>query len=76
MQKWLKENHAPAWAALIAFALFAYWLTANTAYHQLAIGVLAAAVTLLVVMLVFETIWWVAVSLLGSSGGDSSKRGA
>ena len=76
MQKWLKENHAPAWAALIAFALIAYWLSVGTPYHQLAIGVLAAAVTLLVVMLVFETLWWVGAAALGSAGGGSGKQGA
>jgi hypothetical protein len=75
MQKWLKENHAPAWAALIAFALIAFWISAGTAYHQLAIGVLAAAVTLLVVMLVFEALWWIGVAAFGSPGGNSGKRG-
>jgi len=76
MQKWLKENHAPAWAALIAFALIAYWISAGTPYHQLAIGVLAAAVTLLVVMLVFETLWRIAAAAFGSPGGGAGKKGA
>jgi hypothetical protein len=73
MQKWLKENHAPAWVALIGFALIAFWISAGTPYHQLAIGLLAAAVTLLVVMLVFETLWWIAVAAFGSAGGGSGK---
>ena len=82
MQNWLKENHAPAWAALIGFALIAYWLSGNSGlgqladYHQLAIGVLAAAVTLLVTMLVFETLWWIAASMFESPGKDSSDKRA
>jgi hypothetical protein len=76
MQKWLKENHAPAWAALIGFALIAFWVSSDTRYHQLAIGVLAAAVTLLVVMLVFETIWWIAAAVLDPTGRGSGDRRA
>jgi hypothetical protein len=74
MQKWLKENHAPGWAALISFALIAFWISADTSFHQLAIGVLAAAVTLLVVMLVFEALWWIGAAALGSPGAGSSDR--
>jgi hypothetical protein len=76
MQKWLKENHAAAWAALIGFALIGYWLSIDTRFHQLAIGVLAAAVTLLVVMLVFETIWWLGAAVFGSPAEKSSDSGA
>ena len=74
MQRWLKDNHAPAWAALIGFALIAYWISGDTRFHQLAIGVLAAAVTLLVVMLVFEAVWGIASAVFASPGGDSRGR--
>jgi hypothetical protein len=74
MQKWLKDNHAPAWATLIGFALIAYWISGDTRYHQLAIGVLAAAVTLLAVMLVFEAVWGIASAVFAPLGGGSGDR--
>jgi hypothetical protein len=74
MQKWLKDNHAPGWAALIGCALVAYWISRDTSYHQLAVGVLAAAVTLLVVMLVFEAVWEIAAAVIDSPGGNSGDR--
>jgi hypothetical protein len=74
MQGWLKDNHAPAWAALIGCALVAYWVSGDTGYHQLAIGVLAAAVTLLVVLLVFEAIWGIASAVFDSPGSGSGDR--
>jgi hypothetical protein len=58
-KEWLRENHAISWVALIAFSLVLFWLTADTPYHQFAIGLLAGSLTLLALMLLVEVIWWI-----------------
>jgi hypothetical protein len=72
-KEWLQENHAIGWAALIAFALILFWLSADTPYHQFAIGLLAASLTLLVIMLLVELLWWIGGKLFDSRGADSSR---
>jgi hypothetical protein len=71
-KEWLQENHAISWVALIAFALIVYWLTADTPYHQFAIGLLAGSLTLLALMLLVELVWWIGSRLFGLPGADSS----
>ena len=76
-KEWLRENHAISWVALIAVALLVYWLSANTPYHQFAIGLLAGSLTLLALMLLVEVIWWIGSRLFepprADSNGDATK---
>lgn len=76
---WLRNNSSTvwSWAALIAGALIVFALTWGTQYRQLGIALLAAAVTLLVLMAVFEAIWHVAVKMLEGQqpAGDKPKSG-
>ena len=45
------------WAVLIAGALFGFWLTEGTRYHQFTVGVLMSSVTLFVSMILLELLW-------------------
>ena len=72
-KEWLQENHAISWAALIVFALIVFWLSADTPYHQFAIGLLAGSVTLLAIMLLVEILWWIGAKVFGSRGADSNR---
>ena len=75
-KEWLRENHAISWVALIAFSLILFWLTADTPYHQFAIGLLAGSVTLLALMLLVEVIWWIGSRLFESPRADSNRDAA
>ncbi len=74
MSRQLKEKYATIgwWAALIACALIAYWVSQGTTYHQLAIGILASSITLAGAMLLFEAVWRVASLAVNLTGGNSA----
>jgi hypothetical protein len=59
---WTKDNLATicSWATLIFGAAAFFWISRGTSYQQLAVGILASAVTLVLLMLVFEGLWQLA----------------
>lgn len=63
-----------SWAALIAAALIAFWLTRATEYHQLALGILLSSVTLLILLSLVELVWQVMWVIFGSDQADSTNR--
>ncbi len=72
MRDWIKTNSAAIgwWALLVIGSLLAYWATRGTSYHQLAVGVAASAVTLLVATVVFEALWQLGAALFDGPTGD------
>lgn len=75
MNSWLKSNASVvwSWAGLIVGAAIIFGITRGTHFAELGIGLLAAAITLLVAVAVFEAIWQVAVSWTGGSKDDKAK---
>lgn len=76
MTNWLKTN-APvvwSWAALIAVAAIVFGATRGTSVAQFGIGLLTAAIALLVAMAVFELIWQTALKLAGSGNDKQPPR--
>lgn len=69
MIDWLRKNASIvwSWAALIAVAAIVFGATRGTALAQFGIGLLAAAIALLVVMAIFELIWQGAMRWLDSA---------
>jgi hypothetical protein len=67
MTDWLKSNASIiwSWAALIAVAAIVFFASRGTQLAQFGIGLLTAAVTLLVAMVVFEVIWQAAMRWRG-----------
>jgi uncharacterized membrane protein len=66
-----------SWAALIAGALIGLWVTRSTQFHQLALGILLASITLLVLLSAFELLWQVLEVVVGSdeaAAADESER--
>jgi hypothetical protein len=59
IKRWLGHYAATIrrWAAVIVGTVILVLVTRGTPYHQLAIGLLASSVTLLVALAVFEGIW-------------------
>jgi hypothetical protein len=80
MTGWFKDNMSVvwSWAALMAAAAIVFGVTRGTPFAQLGIGLLTAAIALLVGMAVFELIWRAAVHWLDSTGGrptaETSRR--
>ncbi|MGH6671140.1 MAG: hypothetical protein ACRECV_04065 [Xanthobacteraceae bacterium] len=74
MNSWLKNNASVVWwwAGLIAATAIIFGATRGTQLAQLGIGLLAAAITLLVAVAVFEVIWQIAVNWTGSKGGKAT----
>jgi hypothetical protein len=52
------------WAAVIGVALILFWISRETRFHQLAIGILLSSVSLFVAMSLFEAVWLIAVESL------------
>jgi hypothetical protein len=67
MLRLLKDNSTRlyGWVAAICIAAIIFWISRGTPYHQLAIGILASAVTLFVLMSLVEGAWFAADELLG-----------
>lgn len=66
----VEPSTAWSWAALIAAALVAFWLTRGTSYHRLALGVLLSSVTLLILLSVFELLWQALAVIFDSDTTD------
>jgi divalent metal cation (Fe/Co/Zn/Cd) transporter len=66
MTNWFKNNSSLvwSWAALIGIAAIICAASHGTSFQQLGIGLLTAAIALLVVVAVFEAIWRSAAKLL------------
>jgi hypothetical protein len=58
---------------LVVGAAILFWVTRGAHYHQLAVGILAAAVALLISMVAFEGIWQLAAALARVLAGDRQK---
>ena len=69
MTDWFKNN---SWAALTAAVAIAFFVGLCTHFEQLSIGLLMAAIALLVAVAVFEVIWQAAAKGLGSA--DEKQR--
>jgi hypothetical protein len=67
MLRLLKDNSTRlcGWAAAICAALIVFWISRGTPYHQLAIGILASAVSLFVLMSLVEAAWFAANEFYG-----------
>jgi ABC-type proline/glycine betaine transport system permease subunit len=59
-----------SWLAAIAAAALGFWLTEGASYHQLAIAVLSALISLAVVLALLDTLW----RLLGHALGARARR--
>lgn len=71
MAGWFRDNKSVvwSWAILIAVAAVAFGATRGTQFAQLGVGLLTAAIALLVTMAVFEIIWQTAVRWFDSPNG-------
>lgn len=73
-----RANIAPStacsWAALIAAALIAFRATRGTEYHQLALGILLSAVTLVILLSLVEVMWRALEATFGSGQSDATDR--
>jgi hypothetical protein len=56
-----------SWVVLIAAALIAFRVTGGTQYHALALGVLLASITLLILLFLFEVAWQLLEMLFDSA---------
>jgi hypothetical protein len=67
MLRLLKDNSTRlyGWAAAICAAGIIFGISRGTPYHQLAIGLLASAITLFVLMSIVEGAWFAADEFLG-----------
>jgi hypothetical protein len=67
MLRLLKDNSTRlyGWAAAICAAAIIFWISRGTPYHQLAIGILASAITLFVLMSIVEGAWFAADEFIG-----------
>lgn len=56
---WIKDEARVlcGWLAAICTALVGFWLSEGTHYHQLAVGLLASAVSFFVALALFEALW-------------------
>lgn len=64
MPRLLKDNLVSSiigWAALIAAAWIFLLVSLGSQYHQLAIGLVVSSMVIPALMLVFETLWWIAM---------------
>jgi hypothetical protein len=76
MHRLIRENASAlrASAAAIGAALILFWISRGTAYHQLAIGILASLVSLLVAMSLFEMLWLAAAEFLETEKPEHPRR--
>ena len=58
-QNWIKEEGRAfyGWTAAVGVALFGFWFSNGTTYHQLAAGGLMSSATLFASMAIFEVLW-------------------
>jgi hypothetical protein len=70
----IDPSTAWSWAALIAAALIAFRATQGTEYHQLALGIVLSAVTLLLLLSLVEAIWQALEARFGSGRSDVADR--
>jgi hypothetical protein len=45
------------WVIAVGVALFGYWLSEGTTYHQFAVGMMMSVATLFVLMAILEVLW-------------------
>jgi len=76
MIRWLRSTYPDLFVALILSfaALIAFFASKGTAYHQLAIGLLASAVSWLLLTIVLECIWQLITVTLRYFGVETSQR--
>jgi len=69
MTDWFKNNASIvwSWAALIAASAIVFAISRGTQFAQFGIGLLTAALALLVAMALFEVIWQAAMRRLASA---------
>ena len=65
-----------SWAALIAVAAIVFAVSRGTQFAQLGIGLLTAALALLVAMALFEVIWQAAMRRLAPADDKPAAEGA
>jgi hypothetical protein len=78
MTRWLKNNASIvwSWAALIAAAAIVLAVSRGTQFAQLGIGLLTAALALLVAMGVFEVVWQAAMRWLAPADDKAAAESA
>jgi hypothetical protein len=78
MASWFKNNASIvwSWAALIAAAAIIFGATRGTQFAQLGIGLLTAAIALLVAVAIFEAIWQIVVKRPDSTSGKPTSASA
>ncbi len=78
MTDWLKNNASIvwSWAALIAVAAIVFLASRGTQFAQFGIGLLTAAVALLVAMALLEVIWQAAMRWLGPADDKPAAESA
>jgi hypothetical protein len=76
MIRWLRSTYPDLLAALILTfaALIAFLGSKGTTYHQLAIGMLASAVTWLLLTIVLECAWQLITVALRCFGVEADQR--
>ena len=76
MKAWVYDNAATiwSWVALLGVSAIVFAATLHTSLHQFGVGLLTAAIALLVLMLVFEGIWQ-GVAVWLDAPGDQAKGG-
>ena len=80
MIAWLKSAFPDFFLALVltAVALLFFLLSLGTSYHQLAIGLLASAVSWVLLILMLESAWRLvtaALRYLGIEGSEEARSG-
>ena len=70
----IDPSTAWSWAGLIAATLIVFWATRGTEYHQLALGILLSAVTLLILLSLVEVVWQALEATFGSGQSDATNR--
>jgi divalent metal cation (Fe/Co/Zn/Cd) transporter len=65
-----------SWVAMIGIAAIVCAVSHGTRFQQLGIGLLASAIALLVVVVVFEAIWQSVAKLLDGPGGKEAPKSA
>jgi hypothetical protein len=78
MTKWFKNNTSIiwSWAALIGVAAIVFAASRDTVFQQLGVGLLTAAIALLVTVAVFEAIWQSIAKWLASPDSKEAPKSA
>jgi hypothetical protein len=77
MTGWFKDNASIiwSWAALIAVAAIVFVASRGTQFAQCGVGLLTAAIALLLAMALFEAIWQIAVKRFASADDKQASGG-